>query len=313
MEDARVRHVSNSEIQTWKRCRRKWYLGNYRKLQRIQKKWSGPLSLGTNVHEALAGYYSDAELNPLEVIRELYRGQIEEAQSADVHPDEVKNIQKEFDLALAMIEGYLEWLEDSGVDDGLHVLASEVEMAAKIDSLPVILIGKFDLRVRRESDGALYAMDHKTCGSFNSMTELLDLNEQLLTYELLERLTQPEGQRVVGGMLNMLRKVKRTASAKPPFYMRESVHHNDDELRAFYSRLYGTLKEMVTAEENLDAGGDPNLIVPPTPDSDCSWKCEFRAVCPMMNDPKSHAEALLQTAYKVSDPYARYEMERSVE
>jgi hypothetical protein len=84
------------------------------------------------------------------------------------------------------------------------------------------------------------------------------------------------------------------------------VHHNDDELRTFYVRLHATLTEMVQAEEMLNDGMDPDMLVPPSPDGDCSWKCEFRAVCPMMNDPRSHAELVLQSAYVQKDPYERY-------
>ncbi len=301
----RKRHISNSEIGTFKRCRRKWYLSSYRKLRRIQVKTTGPLQLGSAVHEALAAYYSVNPTDPVEALKAYY----DRAQAAlpeNLHPDELKKFASERDLAFAMIEGYMQWLEESGIDDGITVLDSEVEMAADIDGLPVQLIGKFDTRIRRESDGALFSMDHKTCGSFGSVTELLDINEQYLTYQLLEKLTQPAGQQVVGGVANMLRKVKRTASAKPPFYGRETVYHSDDELRLFYTRLFSTLSEMLHVELVLDAGHNPDTIVPPSPDGDCSWKCEFRAVCPMMNDPNSAAEMVLSTAFREHDPYARY-------
>lgn len=179
-------------------------------------------------------------------------------------------------------------------------------MSADMPDLPVTIIGKFDTRIQRGSDGALMSMDHKTCASFDSVTETLDIAEQYQMYQLLEKMTQPPGQQVVGGFVNMLRKVKRTASAKPPFYGREAVYHSDDMLRLFYVRLHGTLTEMVRIEERLDAGEDPNLLVPPSPDGDCKWKCEHRALCPMMNDPHSAAELVIASAYTVHDPYERY-------
>lgn len=56
--------VSNSEIQTFQDCRRKWYLGYYRKLKKRDMRYTGPLALGSRVHLALEEYYNDlAEKN----------------------------------------------------------------------------------------------------------------------------------------------------------------------------------------------------------------------------------------------------------
>jgi hypothetical protein len=127
-------------------------------------------------------------------------------------------------------------------------------------------------------------------------------------YQLLERMTQPKEQHVTGGVYNMLRKVKRSAAAKPPFYMREMIHHNDHELRNFWLRLYGTLSSMVEIEERLNNGEDHRIVAYPSPMSTCAWDCDFRAVCPMFDD-GSHAEGVIESAYRVHDPYARYETE----
>lgn len=300
---ATTHHISNSEVQCWKQCKRKWWLSYYRKLRPVKEKFTGALQLGTNVHEALAAYYAIEPKEPLQVLRDIYDTAI------DTAPEEViGDLTKEKDLAFAMVEGYLEWLQETGVDDGLEIVDSEVALEAPLEGIPVTLIGKLDTRIHRQSDGALFSMDHKTCASFDSVVKLLDINEQPLTYQLLEKLAQPEVE-VSGGMLNMLRKVKRTATAKPPFYMRETVHHNDDELRSFYRMLRATLIEMLRAESALDAGTDHLDIVPPTPSDSCSWKCEFRAVCPMFNDPKSYAEGVIESAYKVHNPYQRYNPE----
>lgn len=302
----RTHHVSNSEIQTWKLCKRKWYLAHYLRLRPRCRPVTGALHLGSAVHEALAAYYAPEPEDPTAVLRRIYHQRLDDPENAPA----VGDISKEFDLALAMVEGYLQWLEESGADDGLTVVGAEVEMAAPIEGLPVTLIGKLDTRVRRESDGALYSMDHKTAGSFDSVTKLLDINEQPLTYQLLERLTAPTEQQTVGGMVNILRKVKRTARAVPPFYRREVVHHNDDELRAFYIQLSGTLADMLYAEGRLDAGESHHAVVAPSPGDHCSWRCEFRAVCPALNDPRSYGDQLLATAYERHNPYERYESEQ---
>lgn len=302
----RQMHISNSEIQCFKRCRRKWWLAYHRKLRPLTEKNSGALQLGTRVHEALAAYYSPEPRDPIEVIREQYNIARDAADPEDSTGMEYLN--KEASLALIMIEGYVEWVQDTGVDDDYEVISVEEELAVDFKELPVTIIGKLDTRIRRRSDGRLLSMDHKTCASFDGLTRTLELNEQPLMYQLLERMTQPEDQFVIGGVYNMLRKVKRTASAKPPFYMREVIHHNETELRNFWLRLYGTLSTILDVTKRLNDGEAHHSVVYPTPSDKCSWDCEFRAVCPLFDD-GSHAEGLIEASYKVHNPYERYQTE----
>ena len=49
--------ISNSEIQTFKDCRRRWWLSYYRRLQPKTQQMTGALALGSRVHEALDMYY----------------------------------------------------------------------------------------------------------------------------------------------------------------------------------------------------------------------------------------------------------------
>ena len=43
----------------------------------------------------------------------------------------------------------------------------------------------------------------------------------------------------------------------------------------------------------------------PNPLGDCTWSCDYRAVCPRFND-GSRAEAMIETYYKAGDPLAYY-------
>ena len=302
----RRHHVSNSEIQTFKRCRRKWWLGYYRKLRKVQESKTGALVLGTNVHEALADFYSPEPKDPIETLRRIYDAQRMEAANAEDF-ETLKRINKDADLAMAMIEGYVDWVRETGVDDDLEVISVEEEIAVDIDDLPVTLIGKLDTRVRRRSDGRLLSMDHKTCASIDDLCRNLELNEQPLMYQLLERLNPNSDEHVVGGIYNMLRKIKRTANAKPPFYHREHIHHSDIELRNFYVRLHGELEAMLAVENALDAGAPHQQVAYPTAMSTCSWDCDYRAICPMFDD-GSHVEGVIEAAYRVHNPYQRYDM-----
>jgi len=304
-------HVSNSEISSFRRCRRRWWLGNYRKLRKKEERITGPLKLGTRIHKALEVKYSLTPGDPVAAIRAEYEKARNEVGQDDATTRDELN--KEADLALIMIEGYVEWVYDTGIDDDIEVIAVEQELAADFEGLrvPVQIIGKLDTRVRRKTDGRLFSMDHKTCASFDGLTKTLEINEQPKMYQLLERLTLPEDQYVTGGMLNMLRKVKRTASAKPPFYSREAIHHTDVGLRNYWYRLLGILSDMIDVVEALDNGTDPNIVAYPNPTRDCAWDCEFRAVCPMFDD-GSHAEGVLESAYVIHNPLARYSSEAEV-
>ena len=53
--------ITNSEVSTFKGCRRRWYLGYYRRLKPKTKDYTGPLALGSRVHRALELYYSTGE------------------------------------------------------------------------------------------------------------------------------------------------------------------------------------------------------------------------------------------------------------
>jgi hypothetical protein len=106
-------------------------------------------------------------------------------------------------------------------------------------------------------------------------------------------------------MYNMLRKVQRTARAKPPFYGRVDFTHGIIELRSFYTRVIGTVNDIMTTRQALDEGQDHHLVAYPTPSGRCSWDCEWRRVCPMFDDGSDHARWIADFAVGY-DPLERY-------
>jgi hypothetical protein len=170
----------------------------------------------------------------------------------------------------------------------------------------VLLSGKMDTRLVNQLTGGRQPMDHKTVGSFNDMRQNLPMNEQFLTYMLLDHLTKEEHERVDGVTANMLRRVKRTVTAKPPFYDRVTVNHGMTALRSFYHRLTGTIQDLKRTEERLGSGENPLRVCPPTPDRSCSWQCSFYRVCYMIDSSPEAAEVKLATEFEEHDPYERY-------
>lgn len=313
-----VRRFSNSEIQTFKRCRRKWYLGWYRRLRLRNQDPVGALATGNRVHRALEAWYvpeGDNPTDPRTALEAAIASDWEACKQAyaeigqEPPPELVKEFNENTALERAMVEGYMEWLIETGVDSGLRVVAPETYLEAPLEvpgsNVDVLLIGKLDVRMVREYDGARLFMDHKTTLSLTEPLKTIRLDEQMLHYHVLEWLSDVEGGRCDGALYNMLRKVKRSARAKPPFYDRVEVRHNKHELESFRRRLIGVIKTMLDVIARLEADEDPHVVVYPSPARDCSWSCDFLPVCTMFDD-GSRVDAMLEQYYVQEDPLSHY-------
>jgi CRISPR/Cas system-associated exonuclease Cas4 (RecB family) len=297
--------LSNSEIQVFKDCRRKWWLNYYRRLQPRQKDFTGALALGSRIHEALDQYYSsDGEIGLLDAHAALVKKDMEllVAEYRDT-----SDLESEAELGRIMLEGYLQWMDEEGIDSNLEKISNEEIIQMPLFDGEVVLQGKLDMRVRRKSDGVRMFRDFKTVGgSFSDFASQAQMNEQILTYMLLESAQNTEpGERSEGGLFTMLKKVKRTAAAKPPFYEQIEVRHNVFTMRSFWQRIHGTISDLMNVKKSLDAGADPNFVAYPSPNKDCKWKCQFYTICPLIDD-GSAAEAAISEMYVVSDPYGYY-------
>lgn len=319
-----VRPVSNSELQTYKRCKRKWWLKYHRQLKARAVNPASALATGTRVHRALAGLYvpdGESRQDPCDVLEraivEDWTAYADGCRLAGQLPDELvtKRFNADNQVERAMVEGYVKWLEETGSDFGLRVVAPETHLEVPLelpdDELPPVkLIGKLDVRAVREVDNARLFIDHKTVGSLAEPQSTLLLDEQMLMYHLMEFMSDVEGERCDGALYNMLRKVKRTSAAKPPFFERVEVRHNRHELEAFRRRLIGTITDLLRTTRQLLDGEDPLVAAYPTPTKQCSWDCEFRAVCPLFDD-GSRAEDMINSIYVTQNPLAYYESEET--
>lgn len=304
--------ITNSEIQTFKDCRRKWWLGTYRALKPKNKTLVGPLALGVRIHNALEAYYTTGE-NPVDVYEQLQR--IDNALFLETNDasfeDKIKKFNSEAELGRIMLEGYMDWLAEENPDANIEVIGAEKKLSVRlVDFDPrVELMGKTDLKVKRASSGNHAILDHKSALSFTSYYETSHMSEQLMLYVLLEKMDKVNGDpNVDGGIYNLLKKVKRSGTAKPPFYERMDVRFNDTTLQSFWIRTLGTIRDIMELRDRLDAGEDPKFYAYPSPTRDCTWKCPFFQVCPMFDDGSS-AEAMIENFFEQVDPNARYEDE----
>jgi hypothetical protein len=304
--------ISNSELTTYKRCLRKWYLGYYLEMGHGERpEATGPLALGNRVHAALEGYYGHGD-DPLDLLNRIY--DLGHA-AADDDPFVQKELQAEQALALLMLEGYLAWIEETGSDEELTDIAVEQTVTVPNFIKGVDLIGKLDVMAVKTTDKRRLFLDHKTVQNLGDFIGTIDIYEQFPFYAMLLKIADPT-QQIDGGIVNLLRKVKRTARATPPFYDRKEIHVNDQQLASMWRRTHSTVTEIMRTRRRLDHAaqleregkGDPNAhqyIAYPTPNSDCKWSCSFVGVCSQMDD-GSRWQANLGDNFIRIDPIARY-------
>jgi len=310
---------SNSEITTFQTCPRKWWLAWYRGLTPRLHEVQGPRSTGTRIHLALGALYDIAVFERLIAPGAYAQKVLSDAQHEDMNNlraqyefDEDLSMREakllsDFDLERIMLEGYLDWIQDTGIDRDLEVIG--VEQYLEIDYAysnieKVKLIGKIDSRVRSRITGRRKFIDHKTVQSVRDAT--LNMNRQMLHYHLLEELTTPEGEpRSDGALYNMLRKVKRTRASKPPYYARVPIDHNRHQILSYQRQLDTLIGEILHAHYALaEIPSRATEIMPANVGRHCTW-CPFMKVCTMFDD-GSRVEAALDDLYQVQDPLSYY-------
>lgn len=304
-----VHEVSNSEVQSYLDCGRRWWLTYYRGLQPTREKQVGPMSVGRRVHKALETGYSTPGRE--DAARAVLAATIEKDYPLAYAAGAEKQFESEAEMALIMIEGFFDWAAEEGLDAEWEVVAPERVVKApaiEVRGERVVLKGKLDQLIRRAEDGALFMRDWKTTVEFHPV--MLAFRPQQKTYQLILALTEPDAV-VSGAQFVFLRRVKRTGTAKPPFYYVEPMYVGPKEMESFWVQTIGTLERMMDTTAALDAGGDHHALVPPRPTRDCHWRCPFYP-CEMFDD-GSRVEDWLAANYKVGDPYAYYGLDEEEE
>jgi hypothetical protein len=293
------RIIRQSAVKTWKRCPRKFTWQYIRSLMVTGPQDAQAKDLGTIVHYGVQVWYEGGD--PLAAIEEM-RAADEEAGIFGYDP---KGWADTYALATIMVEGWMEWLAEEGEDAGYETLWVEKPVEHTFDILGdrITVTGKPDRLVRHEATGLILLEDTKTVQSLEQAGRQLQVDDQLLTYAVMLRLS--EGVRIDGARHSMLRKVKRTARSTPPFYGRVEVSFNDTQMRNHYRHMVGTLTSIVSAWQAMEQDPEAfHLVAPPNPTRDCSWDCPFLAVCPMADD-GSDVEGALNALFVVGDtiPY----------
>ena len=323
-----VYRVSNSELQTFKRCRRKWWLAWYRRLMLQTEDFTSVRATGTRVHRALAYWYvpdGEKRVDPRDALERVivddWTKVARLAQERRTSDEQLGELAVEFaqatNLERAMVEGYVQWLEETGADAELRVIASEtplvvdqiVDMGGDYhhEQREIQFIGLLDVRAKRTTDNVNLLIDHKTVGDLTAPVVTLPQNEQMLHYMLMEFLSLDDSDvRCDGALYNMMRRVKRSAKAKPPFYDRIEVRHNKFELESYRRRALAATREILVAIDRLERGEEHLDVVYPSPNPTCRFECDFFAVCNLLDDGSRGVNDMLNTLYRSTNPLERY-------
>ena len=327
-----MRFITNSETAVARRCWRKWYITHYRQLYHKAVRLSEAPLLGDLVHDSLAEYYSGAQ-DPLAALTFLSETMLEDQASLITEnigeeariiiEENIQLIRETRDFARIMIEGYLQWLTEEGADSHLRFLSSEEEVVIRfpLEELPaeVSLLAKLDARFHDLRNNSRVFMDHKTVDQFGPRERMAHLDPQFYFYSLIDylRLSIENEERATGakdpeqipwtdgGILNMLRKVKRTARATPPFYRRKEIRHSMIELTNYFKRLSGEITDIIQKEISLDFGIDHHIVCPPNPTRDCIWDCAYMSLCAFMDD-GSDSEGYIEASFEIRSAIQRY-------
>lgn len=204
---------------------------------------------------------------------------------------------KVYELAQIMLDGYAQWLSEEGFDQGERTHGTEVEVDVPMGTMlgdEVILRVHIDRIVEDLDFGGFIIEDTKTVDTI-AKDNSFDLDWQLRTYALAAR--DVLGLNVIAARHNMLRRVKRTARATPPFYARTSVILSDTILAAHADALDGVLYSMVRTYQDLEGQTESiNWLAYPNPTKDCSWDCDFLPIC-AMHDDGSDLSGVRETLY----------------
>lgn len=302
--------VTQSDLSAFIRDRRSWFLGSYLGLRSKAFKSTGPLVLGSLIHEAMERYYAWEE-----DLVEAFMDEVYKAEQTLILADRnysVHEWQKQAALGKRMCEGFVEWVEEHNIDSQIRVVDIEkrLEVRTSYDGVPVILTGKADMIVEDRLTGSVSIYDHKTTANLTRTIEQARTTIQLPFYMTLQEATDP-GQRVSGAAYTILLKSMRQ-SGRGPFYHRERVTYTPHGLAARRSQIHGAIRDYVRVVSTLHEGvkepmeyAYPNHAAP-------SWSNSGYRLLAEAIDGGDDVARMIRDLYVQKDPYARYRDEKSM-
>ena len=296
--------ITQSDLASFKRDRRVWFLTTFLGIRPQYEKTTGPLVLGTLVHTALEGRYRYGK-DLLEAFREACEAQLAIYTATEPYFDHAGWI-KQCELGRKMLEGYEEWLDTEHIDADITTVAVErlLQVEVGIDGIPVTLSGKADHIVRNNLTGELLVYDWKTTNNLERMTRQARTTDQLPYYMTLQQALEPS-ERVAGAAFTMLLKSQRSDRARPPFYHREPVRFTREALANRQAGIDGAIRDYVRTVVALHEGVDnPLRVAYPNPGV-MTFDRHLDALIDVI-DNGGNVPGIISAQYKQVNPYERY-------
>ncbi len=269
-----------SDFSAFLSCRRSWAMG-YRLNLCKPKVAPSVAGIGTLFHLGAQAHYEGAsKTDVLWAVRERATADRLEI----VSPAWLAKHDSNSKMALAMIAGYVDWVEREGKDVGWTVQGTEREINVEWPGRPgVFVTGRLDLEIT-DRWGLLKLVDFKTRTSVNpSFADSIDFQRK--AYAVLRMLE--DGQVYAGAIHRYARRVLRGPKAVPPFYGEYELVFSKETLVRHFQVMDAMLAEMIPLSqhvENLGAAGLTDTRLYPNPTKDCDWRCPFTDVCQAVDE-----------------------------
>lgn len=244
--------VTPAKLATWTDCRRRYRMAY---LDRPAPPRGAPWAhntLGAVVHTALRALF---DLAPGRRHPHTAASLVAEHWSGDGFADDVQAARYR-ERAQDWVFGYVE-----GLDPDLDPVG--VERWVSAPTRRIVAEGRVD-RID-ERDGALVVVDYKT-GRHALTVDDARGSQALALYAVAARRT-------------LRRECRRVELHHLPTGTVAGWEHTEESLGRHLQRAEETADEIALATDTLAAGGDPEILFPPTPGRACSW-CDFRRHCP---------------------------------
>lgn len=274
--------LSTTEEKTFKQCRLAHHFGytlGYSKAVAGRK-----LRLGIGVHKGLETLYrggdvEDALAEMEKEFNEQYHSIIENPLLRD-YGEALGFFEIDTEMAYAMVEGYPEWAEETGIDKGWETIGVEeaalIEIPGAYHDLPV----RFDLAQRNMRTGEIRIRDFKTAKIIPHDFTGYQLSEQNGNYSLAALAMYGELPREFSYVF--LKKVVPSARTKPPYYHEKIIVRSELELEFRVEEFKRVSKEIHDGYQIISA-----------PDNCCgSWKNDWASPCMLVHAGIDPEEAL---------------------
>ena len=266
----------------------------------------GALALGSRVHASLEAFYRHGT-DPAVEHKRLADAAIESAQAADAPPWGMDQLYQDIIVGRNCIDGWKMWQEETGADHGLTLLGVEevleMPILASASGRDVILRGKVDRLMTRDSDGAIIMDDWKTTGQWHAgLREKLERSYQHHVYLAICRHVYPT-RYIAEANYTVIKKSQRNMgfAAVERFRVPGTTRSAERKLQ----QIEFIIELMIAAIDDITANGIDHA--PPSPDESCRW-CAYKQPCEIYDDSgREAAEALLAEHFIRGKKHARYE------